>query len=381
MTLRAEKPVTTDPSYTSLGGHWCTIESTPTVFNALVMKNGIRETHVKEVWSLEPEIFNALKNDHVYGFIFLLRPQEGRMSKYEELLEPTLDTSEIYFANQVIPDACGTQALLSIAMNCPEMEIGPMLNEFKEFTAKFEPKARLAMTNCRQLRENHNSLCDYYERDPVLPLPFLVEVNNEEGEEEDQFHYVAYVHVDGYLWELDGLQPGPLRRMACTRENWLDVARIEFKARMMTYEEGEDRFVLMAVVKDPLVKLRARLERLRNGEEKEKEEEEEEEEGNDNTCPNEEDGGDDQNNNSNYNNFATGNNNYNNNNQTREEIKEVESEIGNIIQEREAEKREIREMEADFRESINIFMKALVQLEAEDEMMKKKKKSKKRKRK
>ncbi|KAF9402771.1 ubiquitin carboxyl-terminal hydrolase [Mortierella sp. AD011] len=260
MTLRGKKPVTTDPSYTSLGGHWCTIESTPTVFNALVMKNGIRETHVKEVWSLEPEIFNTLKNDHVYGFIFLLRPQEGRMSKYEELLEPTLDTTKIYFANQVIPDACGTQALLSIAMNCPEMEIGPILNEFKEFTAKFEPKASLyvdkglAMTNCRQLRENHNSLCDYYEHDPVLPLPFLVEVNNEEGgeEEEDQFHYVAYVHVDGYLWELDGLQPGPLRRMACTRENWLDVARIEFKARMMTYKEGEDHFVLMAVVKDPL---------------------------------------------------------------------------------------------------------------------------------
>ncbi|KAF9360629.1 hypothetical protein BGX26_008467 [Mortierella sp. AD094] len=368
MTSIGKKPVTTDPSYTSLGGHWCTIESTPTVFNALVMKNGIRDTHVKEVWSLEPEIFNMLKNDHVYGFIFLLRPQEGRMSKYEELLEP-MDTSKIYFANQVIPDACGTQALLSIAMNSPDMEIGPVLNEFKEFTAKFEPKASLyvvdkglAMTNCRQLRENHNSLSDYYERDPILPLPFLVEVDDEdakEGEEEDQFHYVAYVYIDGYVWELDGLQSGPLRRMACTRETWLDAARIELKARMMTYEEGEDHFVLMAVVKDPLVTLKAGLDRLRN------------EEVNDNNT-NDENGGGDQNNNNNNYNYNTGNN------QTQEEIKEVEREITNLVQEREAEKKEIREMEADFRESINIFMKALVQLEQEDEM---KNKSKKRKRK
>ncbi|KAF9111723.1 ubiquitin carboxyl-terminal hydrolase [Mortierella sp. AM989] len=311
MTSTEKKPVTKDPSYTSLGGHWCTIESTPTVFNALFTKNGIRDTYVKEVWSLEPELFNMLKDDHVYGFIFLLRPQDGRMSKYEELLEP-VDTSHIYFANQVIPDACGTQALLSIAMNSPDMEIGPVLNEFKEFTAKFEPKASVE--------------------------------DDSDKEGEDQFHYVAYVYIDGYIWELDGLQTGPLRRAACTKETWLDAARVELKARMMSYDEGEEHFVLMAVVKDPLTVLRERLDKLRK------------QEGSNNKSKSK------------------------NKNEGSKLIKEVEQEIKSMAQEREAEKREIRELEADFRESIDIFMRAYVKLQEEDEGKKKAKGGKKRKR-
>ncbi|KAI1300853.1 ubiquitin carboxyl-terminal hydrolase [Mortierella claussenii] len=162
--------------FTSLGGHWCTIESSPAVFNALVEKNGIRGAYVKEVWSLEPELFDLFKKDTVvYGFIFLLRPQAHRLSKIEFMVtddDGGLDSwsfqvgnsqsnkedlgdngqrsggteqkdrkTGIYFANQVIPDACGTQALLSIAMNSPGLDIGPMLYNFKDFTARFDPKA------------------------------------------------------------------------------------------------------------------------------------------------------------------------------------------------------------------------------------------------
>jgi ubiquitin carboxyl-terminal hydrolase L5 len=36
-----------------------------------------------------------------------------------------------------VQNACGTQAVLSILLNRPDIEIGPALEEFKEFTAAF----------------------------------------------------------------------------------------------------------------------------------------------------------------------------------------------------------------------------------------------------
>ena len=49
----------------------------------------------------------------------------------------------IFFAAQTIQNACGTQALLSVLLNKDdEIEIGPQLKEFKEFTGAFPADVR-----------------------------------------------------------------------------------------------------------------------------------------------------------------------------------------------------------------------------------------------
>lgn len=76
----------------------------------------------------------------MYGVIFLFKYPTGekpadtpRDGDFDQ------DAAEsLFFAAQTIQNACGTQALLSVLLNKDgEVDIGPNLREFKEFTAAF----------------------------------------------------------------------------------------------------------------------------------------------------------------------------------------------------------------------------------------------------
>uniref|UniRef100_A0A8C5QHV0 Ubiquitin carboxyl-terminal hydrolase n=1 Tax=Leptobrachium leishanense TaxID=445787 RepID=A0A8C5QHV0_9ANUR len=252
-------------------GEWCLMESDPGVFTELIKGFGCHGVQVEEIWSLDQEHFEDLQP--VQGLIFLFKWQPGEEPAGSIVQDSRLDT--IFFAKQVINNACATQAIISILLNTPhpDVHLGETLSEFREFTQSFDGAhiwplcylcfctevyrrcypgkimleiqfylmKGLALSNSELIRQVHNSFArqQMFEFD-AKSLP----------RDEDAFHFVSYVPVSGRLYELDGLKDGPVDLGACNQEEWISTVRPVIEKRMQKYCEGEIRFNLMAVVSD-----------------------------------------------------------------------------------------------------------------------------------
>ena len=96
----------------------------------------------EELYSLDSELLQALKP--VYGLVFLFK-----WNKEEDLRIPESDYhGKVFFANQVINNACATQAILSVLLNCPDIKLGQELTNIRAFTADFTPDLKGIPLSC-----------------------------------------------------------------------------------------------------------------------------------------------------------------------------------------------------------------------------------------
>ncbi|KAM8930695.1 ubiquitin carboxyl-terminal hydrolase isozyme L5 [Pelodytes ibericus] len=221
-------------------GEWCLMESDPGVFTELIKGFGCQGIQVEEIWSLEQEHFEDLQP--VQGLIFLFKWQPGEEPAGSVVLDSRLDT--IFFAKQVINNACATQAIISILLNTthPDVYLGETLSEFREFTQSFDAAMKgLALSNSEVIRQVHNS----FARQQMFEFDA-----KSTSRDDDAFHFVSYVPVNGRLYELDGLRDGPIDLGACNQDDWISTVKPVIEKRMQKYCEGEIRFNLMAIVSD-----------------------------------------------------------------------------------------------------------------------------------
>lgn len=81
----------------------------------LVKQIGAPSVQVEEVYSLEDDDLLTRVKPEIYGLIFLFKWTRS-IEKKDALLEYD---PELFFARQIINNACATQAILSVLLNAP----------------------------------------------------------------------------------------------------------------------------------------------------------------------------------------------------------------------------------------------------------------------
>ncbi|KAF9121282.1 ubiquitin carboxyl-terminal hydrolase [Mortierella sp. 14UC] len=223
-------------------GNWCLIESDPGVFTGLIKGIGVSGVQVEEIYSIDKETLEDLKP--VHGLIFLFKWQGRDPASATNQAPIEHENPDVFFAQQVITNACATQAILSILLNSRSIELGEELSNFKSFVSDFPAELKgHAISNSDTIRAVHNSF--------ARSDPFINEMNDPTSKEkEDLFHFIAYTPINGCLYELDGLQEGPRNHGPAEGDAWLEKVGPIIQERMARYEGGEIRFNLMAVVDD-----------------------------------------------------------------------------------------------------------------------------------
>jgi len=262
---------------------WCLIESDPGVFSQLCELIGVKDVQFEEIYSIEEQAFEVLKQNHtpapladscdaqelsghnpaqqlpdIHGFIFLFKWEE---SAREAQIEPNPDP-ELFFAKQVVRNACATQAILSVLLNRPNIDIGTPLRDIKEFSKHFDAHMRgCSISNSDALRKAHNSFATERSFDVV---------EKRSDEKEDAFHYVSFVPFKGKVYELDGLKEGPVVIGEADEREWLQVARVAIEERIRRIQmagskkdASEIRFNLLAIVGDKIKNLQETAEEYR----------------------------------------------------------------------------------------------------------------------
>ncbi|CAB52608.1 ubiquitin C-terminal hydrolase Uch2 [Schizosaccharomyces pombe] len=227
---------------------WTTIESDAGVFTDLIENLGVKDVEVDELYSLDVDSLRQFPD--IYGIIFLFK-WNSKVDKPDGTMDyDSMDN--IFFAKQVINNACATQALLSVLLNhSDEIDLGTTLSEFKDFSKTLPPELKgEALGNSEHIRCCHNSF--------ARSDPFISEEVRAATDEDEVYHFIAYTNINNVFYELDGLQAAPINHGSCTKEEFAEKAVSVIQARIANYDPAEIRFNLMVICKDKKASLLTR---------------------------------------------------------------------------------------------------------------------------
>jgi len=276
-------------NFAYLSDGWLELESDPGLFTLLIEDFGCKNVQVEEIYDLSKV---GLIEGHVYGFIFLFKWTEERRSRNRSQIFSTNQlnnrnnqqepyhledenlVNSMFFAHQAIPNSCATHALLSVLLNCNQIDLGKNLSRFKEMTNLMDPESKgLAIGNMPELAKAHNQHAS--EIDTQEKRNKQSQMNKTNGFRQtsgDSFHFISFVNINNHVYELDGLKKSPIdhgrigehetfsekfRQIILERipqqqqkENKLNSQLRKLQTDMNTAVNEDIRYSLMAVVPD-----------------------------------------------------------------------------------------------------------------------------------
>ncbi|KAI8965536.1 cysteine proteinase [Daldinia sp. FL1419] len=245
-------------------GGWVELESEPGFFNAILQELGAKDFKVQEVYSLDRDILQFLPQP-VHGLIFLFQYEGENELSNEENRQECPDY--LWFTNQTTANSCATVALMNIIMNAQDVTLGMELQKFKTSTKEMVPPHRgYSLDKNDFIRSVHNSVArriDLLSEDLSLDNKYEETMQarkrktkkkpantSSQFRAETNYHYIAYVPVNGQVWELDGFQAKPLC-LGPISDSWIDTASIAIQERMMRNSDFSS-YSLLAICQSPL---------------------------------------------------------------------------------------------------------------------------------
>ncbi|XP_066586715.1 ubiquitin carboxyl-terminal hydrolase isozyme L3 [Prorops nasuta] len=199
------------------------LESNPEVMTAFLHKLGVpKKWGITDVYGLDPDLLAVVPRP-VLAVILLypLRNEYEGIKSIDNNATKDIVKEEIdgvYYLKQYVPNACGTIALLhSVANNTDVIHLeNDVLKKFLEETQKKNPDERgNHFMNAQGLLDTHKESA----------LEGQTEVPSEDTPV--NYHFVAFVHKNGILYELDGRKDGPIKHGLTTPDTLLeDAARV-----------------------------------------------------------------------------------------------------------------------------------------------------------
>lgn len=208
------------------------------------------------------------------------QPQDGHYDEVSGSISSMDDPSlSVFFAHQVIQNACATQAVLSLLMNLKisksssssegtvegnsifeNISLGPELTNFKEFVDTFDPELRgEAISNSDTIRAVHNS---FSRPSSYIDDEKPQDDSNRDEENDGLYHFISYLPINGKLYELDGLHPYPIihtefasssgktEPIECTLDNFPELLSQVLSRRIARAPDGDLRFNLLGLTQD-----------------------------------------------------------------------------------------------------------------------------------
>lgn len=199
--------------------NWLPLESNPDVMNKFLQNLGVPSTHsMVDVIGLDKEL--QIDVNQPVGSLLLLFPTGPKHEEYSKQQEEDIKANgqtvseNVYYLRQTIKNACGTVALIHAVANAQiELNADSPLQSFLDATKGMSPEERgTELEKTKTISEAHEQSAQ--EGQTQAPP----------ADEDVSLHFVAFVHVDGNLYELDGRKSFPINHGVTTPEQLLEDA-------------------------------------------------------------------------------------------------------------------------------------------------------------
>ncbi|XP_053680835.1 ubiquitin carboxyl-terminal hydrolase [Anopheles nili] len=221
---------------------WLPLESNPEVLSNYLVKLGVSPLwNIVDIYGMDDEVLDMVPKP-AKSLIFLYPCSKAyedlRAKEDEELKDQNIEhPKSLFFTRQYVHNACGTIALIHAVLNNPDIEIeeGSVLKNYFNEVKDLSPKERGELLNkCTEFKKTH-------EENALQGQTAAPDINDAV-----YHHFIAFVHVDGKLYELDGRKNFPIEHGSTTPETLLKDS-VKVCKKYIEVDPSEVRFTLLGL--------------------------------------------------------------------------------------------------------------------------------------